>query len=526
MRNKQILNRLSLLVVVMLFVIGLPATAGATSTATTQDETLDETAANLTNSLELLGLEIQEGYFQMWGIDECLATFELMGTCFFNNPAAPYVFPVLPYWPDEFVDPATSGVFGETKEGYGTTYRFDPHEAIIIFGYLPPEAHYFGLQSYTLTHKGKNETDNETYEFLSSLGAQDVFFHEVPLNPKRIGYFNSLSNSINNVVIEDQSGASWEQFRYFIITPDGYLDGEIRQVLTGLGVEADEIFTEGIPQNVRIGLNKNADDFTTPLRYSMPLDGGGPGTDSYAWRHNPTLKLLRVRVKAPGYQKQPFAAWKPDSPEVRGGVSEAYLSEDLTKLVHAVAAAWDQGCTDLACTGRYRVFNDVQSAPFSLLGPQCALIGMDCAGDTQDASYGFCPGVTFDEGEVWAAIGTLGTETGNATYVGLGVNNFRLRLGAKNIDYKKLEGSALVYDDGSIGNLDKFFVYYFARDCSGLEAWTHGFCAEVEDSPLVLPEGDRGALSERDYLAPGTQRGPDSTMLLPSRALKLERPEP
>jgi hypothetical protein len=125
---------------------------------------------------------------------------------------------------------------------------------------------------------------------------------------------------------------------------------------------------------------------------------------------------------------------------------------------------------------------------------------------------------------VWAAIGTLGTETGNATYVGLGVNNFRLRLGAMNIEYTKLKGSAAFYGEGDIDNLDKFFVYYFARDCSGLESWTHGYCAEVEDSELVLPAGDRGALSERDYIVPETQRGPDSTLLLPSRALKLERP--
>lgn len=524
MKKKEILNRLSLLVILMLLVIGLSGTADATTSANTKDETLDETAAHIKNSLKLLDLEVQEGYFQLWGADECLPTYMLMGTCYFNNPAAPYILPVLPYWSDEFVDPATAGVFGETRGGFGTTYRFDRHEAIIIFGFMPPEAHYFGLQSYTFSHKGKHETDNETYAFLSSLGAQDVFFHKIPLNPKRIGYINSLSNSINNVVIERQSGAIWEQFRYFIITPDGHLDSEIRQVLVALGVDAAEIFTEGIPRNVRLGLNKNADDFVTPLRYSMPLDGGGVGTDSNEWRHNPTLRVLRVRVKSPGYQKQRFPAWEPSSPEVRTGVSEAYLSEDLTLLVHAVAEAWGQGCSDSACTGRYRTFIDVQSAPFNLLGPKCAQIGMDCAGDTQDASYGFCPGITFDDGEVWAAIGTLGTETGNATYVGLGVNNFRLRLGAKNIDYTKLEGSALNYGNGSIGNLDKFFVYYFARDCSGLESLTHGYCAEVEDSSLVLPKGDRGALTERDYLVPGTARGPDSTMLLPSRALKLERP--
>lgn len=522
MKKKKSLVYLSLLVAVLILATGITAEAESSPPLKIKNETLNETTAQITSSLQQLDLEVQEGYFQMWGADECLPTYDLMGSCFFNNPAAPYILSVLPYWPEEFIDQATKWVFGETEEGYGTTYRFDPHEAIIIFGYMPPPAHYFGLQSYTFTHKGKYETDNETYAFLSSLTAQDVFFHEIPLNPKRIGFFNSISDSINNVVIEQQSGASWEQFRYFIITPDGHLDSEIRQTLVALGTDPRDIFTEGIPQNLRLGLNKNADDFTTPLRYSMPFDGGGVGTASYEWRHNPTLRLLRVRDVSPGYQKDSFPAWEPDSPEERTAVSEAYLSEDFTMLVNAVAESWGQECTDLACTGRYNSFMDVQSAPFSALGPKCAEIGMDCAGDTQDASYGFCPGITFDNDEIWAVIGTLGTKTGNATYVGLGVNNFRLRLGAKNVEYTKLDGSAAFY--GSIANSDKFFVYYFARDCSGLETWTHGYCTEVEVSDLVLPVGVRAAFTERDYIAPGTARGPDSTMLLLSRALKLERP--
>ncbi len=524
MKAKKLNFYLSLMIAAILLAAGMPASADSNPPIDIGDQTLDDAANRITNSMKQLDLEVQEGYFQMWGGDQCLPTFELMGSCFFNNPAAPYVFPVMPYWPDEFVDPATAGVFGETREGYGTSYRFDPHEAIIIFGFMPPPAHYFGLQSYTFTHKGTYETDNETYAFLSSLDAQDVFFHEIPLNPKRIGYFNSLSNSINNVVIEQQSGSVWEQFRYIIITPDGHLDTEIRQALVTLGVDTSQIFTEGIPENVRLGLYKNADDFVSAFRYSMPLDGGGVDTASYAWRHDPTLRVLRVRDTSPGYQKETFPAWVTESPEARTGVSEAYLSEDLTKLVYAVAEAWEQDCSDLACTGRYRSFTDVQSAPFNVVGPKCAEIGMDCAGDTQDASYGFCAGITFDAGEVWAAIGTLGTETGNATYVGLGLNNFRLRLGAKNIDYTMLEGSAMPYDNGNIGNLDKFFVYYFARDCSMLESWTHGYCADVEDSELVLPAGDRAALTERDYIVPGTLRGPESTMLLPSRALKLMQP--
>ncbi len=514
----------SLMIAVMLLATGLPVCEASNSPIDVNNQTLDDITNQITNSMKALDLEVNEGYFQMWGADECLPTFELMGSCFFNNPAAPYILPVLPYWSEEFVDPATKDVFGVTREGYGTTYRFDQNEAIIIFGNLPPQAHYFGIQSYTFTREGNYETDNESYAFLSSIGVQDVFFHEIPLNPKRIGYINSLSNSTNNVVIEQQSGSSWEQLRYFVITPDEHLDTEIRQALTGLGVDANEIFTEGIPENVRLGLNENADDFTTVLRYSMPIDGGGDGSASFAWRHNPTLRVLRVRDTSPDYPRQTYPAWVPESPEERTAVSEAYLSEDLTKLVFAVAQAWDQACSDLGCSDRYRSFIDLQTSPLNLLGPKCAEIGMDCLGDSQDASYGFCPGITLDDGEVWAAIGTLGTETGNAVYVGLGVNNFSLRLGAKNIDYTMLEGSAMPYDNGDISNLDKFFVYYFARDCSDIEAWTHGYCAEVEDSPLVLPAGDRATLTERDYIVPGTRRGPASTLLLPSRAIKLVRP--
>jgi len=513
--------RLSLLVAIVLLAAVQPAAAAPTPPIQTQSKTLDDTTADITDSLTALDLEVREGYFQMWGIEECPPTFELMGTCYFNNPAAPYIMSVVPYWNDEFVDPATEGVFGQTEEGFGTTFRFDPHEAILIFGYLPPPAHYFGLYTYTFSHKGKYETDNETYAFFSSVGAQDVFFHEIPLNPKRIGFMNSLSDSINNVMIERQSDASWEQFRYFIITPDGHMERELRDVLHTLGVDDREIFTQRIPQNVRTGLQKNADDFMIPIRYLMPRDGGGD-----EWRNDPTLSVLRVRDTSPGYPKEPFPAWTLESAEARTAEPEGYLSDDLGKLVHAVAGAWGQPCADAACTDRYRAFGDVQSPPMNLIGALCSEIGMDCAGDAWDASYGFCAGITFDAGEVWAVIGTLGTETGNATYTSVGVNNFRLRLGVKAVNYPDLKGSAAPYEEfeGNSANLDKLFVYYFARECDDIQLLTHGYCTEVESTALALPAGDRAAFTERDYTKPGTARGPDSAQLLPSRALKLTRP--
>lgn len=470
------------------------------------------------------GFRVGEGYFQLWGIEQCPDSYALMGTCYFNNPTAPYVFPAVPHWWEEFVDPATDGAFGGTRPGYGTTFRLDPNEAIVIFGYLPPEAAYFGLQSYLFTRKGTHDTDNVTYNFLNNLGARGIFFHTVPQNPERIGSFDSLSNSNNNVTIERQSGGSWNQFRYFIITPDQFMDRQVRQVLHRLAVADKDIFTERIPGNVKIGLDADADEFASFIRYSMPDDGGGPGTASNAWRHNPSLTVVRIRDIRWRRPPQRYPAWEDDSPETRTAVPEGYLTGDLTGLVYAVSQAWGQACADPDCSAAALPFIDTQSHPFNLVGPKCDNIGMDCLGDTQDASYQFRPVRSFDNGEVYAVVGTLGTATGNATYVSLGINNTRLRLGAKNVDGARLAGSADPAWYPGVDNSDKLYVYYFTRDCTGLEEWTHGFCTSVEDTALVVPAGDFATFVERDYMAVGTQRGPDSTLTLPSRVLKLQRP--
>jgi hypothetical protein len=487
-------------------------------------EAIDLKTGQLMHLLERRGFEVVKGGFQLWRIEDCPYSFEVMKSCFFNNPAAPYIMAVVPYWYDEYVDETTWGAFGPTDPGYTTTFRFDPNEVVLIFGYLPPTAAYFGLQSYLFTRKGDYQKNNDTYKFLEWIGAKDVFFHTVPANPERVIAFSSLSDSNNNVVIERQSHGSFDEFRYFIITPDRFMDKQIRQVLHKLSVEAKDIFTERIPANMTIGLDPDADNFVTGIRYSMPEDGGDEGTDSYQWRHNPTMTLLRIRDTKPNRPPQRFPAWKDHSPEPRTAEPEGDMEPDLIKLLHSIANAWNQPCLNTDCSDRADTFIDTQSYPINLVGPLCDNIGMDCLGDTQDASYQYRGGYGFDDDQVYAVVGTLGTATGNATYVSLGVQNFRLRLGAVNVDGNKLHGSIDLYLDSGVDNLNNFYVYYFTRDCEGLEDLTGNFCLSVEDSPLVIPEGDRGSFVERNYMSVGTQRGPESSLILPSRVLKLKRP--
>ncbi len=302
------------------------------------------------------------------------------------------------------------------------------------------------------------------------------------------------------------------------------MDKQVRQVLHKLSVEDKDIFTERIPSNVTIGLDADADDFVSGIRYSMPVDGGEEGTPSYEWRHNPTLTLLRIRDIRPHRPPQLYPAWVDDSPEPRTAEPEEYLRPYLTGLVVKINEAWGQPCVLADCLDRTARFIDTQSYPLNLVGPLCDNIGMDCLGDTQDASYQFRGGYEFDNGEVYAVVGTLGTATGNATYVSLGVQNFRLRLGAVNVDGSKLVGSADPAWYPGVDHLDKLYVYYFTRDCAGLEELTHDFCYSVPDTELVIPSGVKASFVERDYLRVGTQRGPDSTLTVPSVVLKFQRP--
>jgi hypothetical protein len=79
-------------------------------------------------------------------------------------------------------------------------------------------------------------------------------------------------------------------------------------------------------------------------------------------------------------------------------------------------------------------------------------------------------------------------------------------------------------------NTDKFFVYYFTRDCSGLETLTGSRCLEISGSDLPLCADptvatcNKLSISLRDYMPLGGQRGPDDNYILPAMVIPLKRP--
>ena len=67
---------------------------------------VESKARRLANGFKQQGYEVARGYFKLYTQDDCPYSYEVLHSCLGNNPAAPYVIPVVPAWPDEWVDPA------------------------------------------------------------------------------------------------------------------------------------------------------------------------------------------------------------------------------------------------------------------------------------------------------------------------------------------------------------------------------------------------------------------------------------
>jgi hypothetical protein len=493
------------------------ASAGATAPPGDHNEVPSGVQDLADKLVEDLGknYEVAQGYAKLYTKEDCdKYSFPVMKNCFGNNPAAPYVLAVVPSWPDEFVDPATQNAFGKTDDGYSVSYRFDPQEAILVFGVLPPPSRYMGLQSYLFSQEGSVDTSSPTYQFTNTdiPFMLDFFFGPYPQNPGRIVSFSSLSNAINDVVIERQSGASFGSKRFFISTPDQGMDTAVREALQRLSVKKSHVLTEPIPPlGSPLGLDAGADDFVTGIRYALPEDEKAGD----AWRRNLPLVVMRIREPASsGRTAEPYPPLVLDS---RTAVPEAALTPDLDNLANAVCERWQQ------CPGEPKSMLDLQAPPINLVGPECREIGMDCLGDSQDATYRGFGNFRLDSGQVYAIVGTLGTETGNATYEAIGINESSKFAGVANVNDPALRGTADEYAQ-SVANTNKLFVYYVTRKCKGLEKLTNGHCLSVSKS--MVPEGGAMKLTVREYIRPGTERGPDSTQILRPHILTFERPSP
>ena len=492
------------------------------------------------------GFQVSQGCAKLYIFQDCLdRTYPTLKSCFLGNPAAPYVLPVLKLWPDEYMDPNLVDAFVKTDPGYTVTYRLDPRDAVVIYGQMPPPGRYMGVQTWEFSEHGKWKPKDYS-EWANTpdlpIPIQYLFDTIPPEDPKshRVISLSALGDVVNNVVVQRtlrEAGEDDNPFGktlYFIITPSASTDEAIRLTLQAQGVPGSHIFTEQIPRADDfgpigpLGMGRNAIDFWTAFRYSVP----DPDYEDAAqdWRENPPLTVLRVR--APD-SVGPVKRYGSLTFEQRTANSEAYLAGDLEDLVDAV-------CDSVSDIANLASSDCVQPPPATSFmqdpvgdlgwtGPYCRDIGMDCLGDQQEAIYYITSPRPTDSGQVYAVIGTLATETGNATYVGLSANDAAIMGGVPDgtVLDTDLKGSADVYAS-TVDNTDKFFVHYYTTNCAQLVDVPGGVenCTRISGMSTIGDPALQGMImiSLRDYIAPGTARGPDPTEIPTPRILTFTQP--
>jgi hypothetical protein len=236
------------------------------------------------------------------------------------------------------------------------------------------------------------------------------------------------------------------------------------------------------------------------------------------------MVVLRIRDTRPSHQPQPYP-WVEFETRLGTTPPETALAQNLVALATAICNNWEQPCqpSDL------KPLLNMRASQLSLTGPACVQVGMNCLAPTEDTAYFMSARLPLPNDRVYAVIGALGTQTGNATYVGLGLNASTTQLGFDNIEDTYLAGSANRYT--AVPYHDRFFLQYFARDCTGLETLTEGsHCYSIGDQ---LPDCSDPAdltcamlvLSVRNYLLPDSQRGPEPKLTLNPLFIPLQRPQ-
>ncbi|WP_136807197.1 hypothetical protein [Desulfosediminicola flagellatus] len=500
------------------FTSGVCAATDPLSNANRLPLSLELKVQDFSNALEASGYELMRGYWSLWSAEDCKYPLQTLGFCYGNNPTAPYVMAFVPHWKDEFVDQSMHHVLAAGQRNMTPNYRLGEREALVVLVELPPPARYFGMQTNVFTGIDTLNTSDPVYQLLSSSPAladlRRIIFSASP-NPDRMMFVASIGNSINNVLIEEQSKESWGQQRFFVITPDQEMAEAMTDKLAALeGGDIRQVFTEPVSPSLAIlGYGAEADDFITYIRYSMPNDI----VLGEQWREQLPLTILRVRDPNDTTANKPFEI--PEYEPKEANFDEHALETDLSNLVAAVKEYWgDQSVVPVEFRSLSHWVDLIGQHCLGSDGPPDPIEGitlprgpMNCLGDSQDADYQISGDVFYlDDDEVIAVVGTLGTETGNATYTSISVNWFPELVGVLNRDDVVLQGSAVKFKDALAipSTYKNFYVYYFARDCSGLYPW----CQEV--SRTMVPRGDTVKIIQRNYINPGSMRGPDPSKVL------------
>lgn len=480
----------------------------------------DTTWNSWVSSLSDDGYTVTAGAARIQTSADCDQFVAMFGSCWGNNPAAPYVL-IEPPVNDSYVDPTYAEPFSETTDD-GTAvnlfWRLAPTDALVTVIDLPPQAAYFGYQSYLFTREAS------AYDNLVDTNTSP--------DDSRLELFASVGNAINQSVIEQQSGLDFGGGTITIISTGNQALAEALQddAQSTDGLDSTQLIVEPLGDNLSIGTGEDADDLLTLIRYALPED------DSAAddWRDAIASHVHVYRVSDSGGNVERYA--QPTLTEKDGTDESDYADalDELQRLVQlGLSSRQDVATASEFVTSSFTVGDD----SYGLVGPDCIDNGADCLGDTQDTdAYRVAKAGKLSGSQIAVSIGVNATQTGNATYVSLGAYDSDTMTGvasasqtnedAAGFSSGELNGSAeeLLSDLGVLdqasddlkAKLDELYAVAWSRDCD------QGVSPCETISTDDVPEDSSIAIAQRAYLRPGDTVGADPDKLLAPRLISAD----
>lgn len=447
-----------------------------------------------------------------YAFTDCAPFIAVFGNCSGNNPSTPYVF-LQPPIDHTYLDPYFATPFSQTVNGTPVNqfFRLADTDALVTVVDLPPQAAYFGFQSYV---------------FSRSLADYPKKKFHLPLcpDPDRILTFASIGKDLNSTIINGQIGSPWSAGSIvYLTTSNATLAQQLKASAAAYaGGDASRVFIEPVGSNVHTGIDAAADDFTTLIRYALP-ENPQSGSD---WLNTIASHVQVYRISTAGGSVSRYGA--PRYAYKTYADESAYTApvKELTGLLKNWLVA-QQGKAS-----SFPLISSGVNLPFigfvGLIGSDCLAHGTICLGDNQDTdAYRFGWIGTLDERQMALVVGVDHTALDFAHYVNLTVYNASTFSGAAAVSQTgesagfvsgRLRGSAsaALADLGLIGQasssllaaLPNLYVVMVARHCPA----AYGWCEPVDDS--LIPQGTPMLLLQRTYLKPGSTTGPSPDFLV------------
>jgi hypothetical protein len=513
-----------ILVVVLLVALGVTVAPAGRLLAQPAKEPPIGLYSSWLNSLGPEYQVVQGNVFLMTDAD-CSLFISIFDSCFGNNPAAPYIIPQPPVG-NSYVDPYyatalnTPGPYGQTTN---ILYRLTDQDALVAIVSYPPKAAYLGYVSYVFTG------DSSEY-----VGITPPTMRTVSPDPNRYEIFGSIGNDVNDVVVQNQLGASpWNNaIVVYITTSNATLAAALVERAIQHGIDPKSIFVEPIGSNVITGNGPEADDMVTLMRYAIPRF---PAI-SNKWISSLSENVLVYKVSNPTLLVQRYGEIG-YTPHIVNTVETAHVPSLSTALQELATLLQNYLTAKQSLDAEYRplmVTTKVNAEGIpdgGLVGSVCIQYGTNCLGDDQDTStYALLRlrRLGLEETAFVVGVNHNRPDLDNTRYVSVGIYNADDATGVaaasqtnpQAVGFRRgsLNGSAQGILDALgisippnytdlIANLPNLYVAAITRDINNPTiAPASQYTINLQDTSLV-PRNASLLITERSYIVPGTTAG-------------------